>query len=373
MNIHLIRTEDYTTEELFAVYDFLMHFHPEYKFCVKEKPFTLSLEEELDVWNWDNPKIHRKASPHTDFVSEMSYSAIHIHTTENLFGLCNQYRKKHRLKDDDIVILLTEYGNDMNWFSMGDPENKGNIFIHTAVWDYYTGVDQRYAVGYQIVSALLKYQMFESLDDALPHFHKVTRGCMMDFCEDKKQISIKMRTADICGDCQKIIQSKNIPHANVIYTLNVMEFIRKQILHRSRYQYLQPEKALEIRGYMKKVYLPQLGSKEVNLTAMERTVYLLFLNHEEGIRISEISNYRAEISELLHRLSNSDNREVIETGIDKLCAPSSNSLSEKMARIRQKFVEELGEEEAKAYIISGPNGSRKKIALPRQFVSRNDN
>jgi hypothetical protein len=372
MNIHLIRTEEYTKEELFDVHDFLTHFSPPYRFHVKEKPYVIPLEEELDIWNWDDPRMHKKQHFYTVSESAAKYTPMHIHSTENLFHLCNKYRAKHKLNDSDIVILLTEYGNELNWFSMGDPDNKGNIFIHTAVWDYYTGVDQRYAVGYQIVSALLKYQMFDSLEDALPHFHRMTRGCMMDFCEDKKQISIKMRTADICGDCQQIIHAKTIPHAHVLYTLNVMEFIRKQMLHRSRYQYLQPRQALEIRGRLKKVYLPELGSKEVNLTIAERAVYILFLRHEEGIRIAEIGNYRHEISALLHHLGNTD-RETIERGINKLCEPASNSLSEKMARIRQKFVEELGEEEAKPYIISGPNSSPKKIALPRQFVTWNDN
>jgi hypothetical protein len=300
---------------------------------------------------------------------ELRAPVIKLFSWEEIFSICNRYRKRKKVNSNDIVILLTDEGNELNWFSGFDSENKGNYFIHASIWDLYTGGDPRYPVAYQVVTLLLKHLMFENGQDASKAYHKITRGCMMDFCEEKKQISIKMRTADICGDCQRIISERQIPTPYIKYTTDVMEFIREKILHRNRYRYLEIENALEIRGYMQHIYIPHMGSLQIPLTPLERAVYLLFLKHPEGIRIAEFSDYRHELSEIVHKLSRSDNKEQIERGIAELCSPESNSLSEKMARIRRKFTEALGTTEAQAYIISGPNGEAKTISLPREFIT----
>jgi hypothetical protein len=79
--------------------------------------------------------------------------------------------------------------------------------------------------------------------------------------------------------------------------------------------------------------------------------------------LSEISRHRTELSTLVHQLSKSDDKKVIESGIDSLCKSNSNSLSEKLARIKSKFEKHLGIDLAVQYIISGPNGGEKKINL----------
>ena len=111
-----------------------------------------------------------------------------------------------------------------------------------------------------------------------------------------------------------------------------------------------------------------MGMLQVNLSPLERAVYLLFLAHPGGIRMSEVANYRNELKGNIQRMSRSDDPQVIDQGLDELCSPLSNSLSEKMSKIRRKFVDLLGPEMAEAYIIKGPNGGHKKIALDRGLV-----
>jgi len=191
---------------------------------------------------------------------------------------------------------------------------------------------------------------------------------MMDFCEEKREIILKLRTADICPDCLKIIQEKRVPHQLINYTLNLFDSIRKQMLYRERYALLTQPSRLLITGWNKRLFLKDMAMLPVNLTPLERAVYLLFLAHPEGIRMSEVSSFRDELLENVRRMSRRDDPQVMEQGVDELCSPLSNSLSEKMSKIRRKFIDLVGPEMAEAFIIKGPNGGKKKIELDRNLL-----
>jgi len=128
-----------------------------------------------------------------------------------------------------------------------------------------------------------------------------------------------------------------------------------------------------IKGRAQKIVLPEMGMLQINLSPTERAVYLLFLNHPEGIRLAEMGDYKAELRGILNQVSPSDSREMIEGQLEKLCEYNSNSLSEKMSRIKRKFDEKLGSAMSEHYYIKGPNGGLKKIHLDRAFLSQEAN
>ena len=88
-------------------------------------------------------------------------------------------------------------------------------------------------------------------------------------------------------------------------------------------------------------------------------------NSEKYKKFESLDGFRGSLalSVLVHQLSRSDDKQVIESGINSLCQSNSNSLSEKLARIKSKFEKHLGNNLAVQYIISGPNGGEKKINL----------
>lgn len=57
----------------------------------------------------------------------------------------------------------------------------------------------------------------------------------------------------------------------------------------------------------------------INLTPLERAVYLLFLNHPAGIRLSEMGLYKNELTQLVNRLSRIDDQHEINQSIEALC------------------------------------------------------
>jgi hypothetical protein len=369
VNIHLIRTGNVDDITYTGVYEFLKQTSGPYTFYIQDVPEEIDVLDEVKIVKLGDNSFHFQEKIKMNAESDMqaiNYSRIERleqYSWDDLLAPCKKYRKKHDLKKEEIVILLTDIGNHRNWFTGYDESGASNFFVHTQMWDYYIDGDIRYPISYQIASLLLKNGMFQTPKQLFSSFHKKSRGCMMDFCERKEEITLKMRTADICSDCQKRIQSVNIPFQYIRYTLDIMEAIRKQLLFKERFAMLNQSGSLFVKGYLKHLYIPELGMLKINLTPLERSVYLLFLNHPEGIRLAEISKYREELSKIVHHLSKRDNKELIDAGIDSLCKSNSNSLSEKLARIKSKFEKHLGIDLADQYIISGPNGGEKKINL----------
>src|SRR5262249_59145376 len=70
-------------------------------------------------------------------------------------------------------------------------------------------------------------------------WHQKSRGCFFDFCAYKEDLSIKLRTADICGDCMQIFRSVGIPDALLKQTVAIMEASRKLAINTG--QFLESE------------------------------------------------------------------------------------------------------------------------------------
>ncbi len=417
MLVHLIRTKGVSDELYFGCHEFLNHFVGPYSFVLSDQPKELTIKDEIRIVKPEDPSYDRK-----EMVS-YSKSLMREHRSiqerkswRDLFRINNKYRKSKDIietnesvsedsmindapplsyeppifsetpyveeltnyyfsenTDSYIVILLTEHANHENWFVGYDPNLKGNYFIHTDGWDHFTSGDPRYPICYHIASTLLKHAMFDNPTEMGNYMHYESKGCIMDFCQNKSEVMLKLRTADVCPDCQKIIRDKHIPHMQLRYTFEMMEDIRRQLLFKERYDLLRQPTPMHIKGRTQKIFLPDFGMLHINLSPTERAVYLLFLNHPEGIRLAEMGDYKAELRGILNQISPSDSRDAIEGQLENLCEYNSNSLSEKMSRIKRKFDEKLGTAMAEHYYIKGPNGGIKKIHLDRAFLTQEAN
>lgn len=412
MLVHLIRTKGVSDELYFGCYEFLNHFVGPYSFVLSDKPREITIKDEIRIVKPDDPRYERKemVSYSKPLFSEPR-SIQERKSWRDLFRINNKYRKSKETKHFDlgevsryegdnnrpvfysppkslvasveeesldlyfpestepyIVILLTEHANHQNWFVGYDPNLKGNYFIHTDGWDHFTSGDPRYPICYHIASTLLKHAMFDNPQEMGNYMHYESKGCIMDFCQNKSEVMLKLRTADVCPDCQKIIRNKQIPHMQLRYTFEMMEDIRRQLLFKERYDLLRQPTPMHIKGRTQKIFLPDFGMLHINLSPTERAVYLLFLNHPEGIRLAEMGDYKAELRGILNQISPSDSRDAIEGQLENLCEYNSNSLSEKMSRIKRKFDEKLGTAMAEHYYIKGPNGGIKKIHLDRTYL-----
>ena len=126
--------------------------------------------------------------------------------------------------------------------------------------------------------------------------------------------------------------------------------------------------------------LADYNNREVELQPVHKAVYLLFLNHPEGIEFKRLAEYREELLGLYMKTARWMDKEKIEESVDKLVNPLDNAINEKCSRIKKVFLDLMDEYRASYYIISGhtqkhlAGSSRvwyerlKVITLPRELV-----
>jgi hypothetical protein len=214
----------------------------------------------------------------------------------------------------------------------------------------------------------LKISMFDSFDQHVKNYHQPPRGCMNDFCKDKREIGFKLRSADICPDCLKIIRDKGVNQLLVQQVFSVIDDIRKQLLFRERFTLTHEPSRMKILGRTKRIFLVDLGDLEILLTPLEKTVYLFFLNHQEGVEFSSMPDHFREIRQLYGNLSNTDIVANLENRASSLCRNDDDCLSQIISRIRRKFENTLGAELAKPFLISGESGHKRRIGVDKKYV-----
>ena len=123
-----------------------------------------------------------------------------------------------------------------------------------------------------------------------------------------------------------------------------------------------------------RIFLTDYGNKEVVMTPLVKAVYILFLNHPEGIMFKELPDYREQLTEIYYalkekrplkrRLGIKDYPQSIMDVTD----PTSNSINEKCARIKEAFLKVVPDYIAEYYYITGRRGCQKKVKLPLHLL-----
>ena len=133
-----------------------------------------------------------------------------------------------------------------------------------------------------------------------------------------------------------------------------------------------------------RIVLVDYDNKEVEMTPVHKAVYLLFLNHPEGIEFKKLSDYREELLGYYTATARLMDKQTITESVDMLVNPLNNSINEKCSRIKSIFLNMMDQYTANYYIISGHTqkhfaGSSKiwyerlkNIKIPRELVIRED-
>ena len=387
MNVHLIRSSELSLETYTNVWNLLNKFQGPINFNESEdfewdnflyEQDWISEEQFKEVQKVDfrQEKDINSYSLYAESPSERNYSEKTFPfkepqlTWEDLFLICEKYRRKYTVPENDLVFLLTDVSNDKNWFGSVDQKMR-NVFIQTSNWSSFFGseIDSRFPIAYEVVVWTLRIMMYRNRYELSQQLHAQPKGCMMDFCEHKSQIVLKMRTADICGDCLDYIQKRDVNRTALNQILETMDGIRSNILFRERSSVLNRPSRLEIRGYMKRIFLVDLGDLEVRLNPKEKTLFLFFLNHLEGVRIVDLMDHKAEILELYKRFSRASTPSLIEDAVDLMLQPTDGNINQVLTRIRSKFKQTAGDSIAGYYTIEGARNEVYKISLNRELVT----
>ena len=109
--------------------------------------------------------------------------------------------------------------------------------------------------------------------------------------------------------------------------------------------------------------------KNVHMEPLVKAVYLLFLQHPEGIIFKDLPDYRQELASIYNKVRPWGLTDRALQSIEDVTNPLLNSINEKCARIRKAFVTMLDGSVAEHYYIKGSRGEAKRIALPGDLVT----
>ena len=270
------------------------------------------------------------------------------------------------IPDQVFFILLTPTANKKNWFAALDENEPYNGFIHTSDWEHFIDCDPALAVAFEVIALILQKNIFKNYAETIRLTHQRSIGCVSDMCMQKSDIILKMRTADICSDCMEKLQS-NLSTIEISHALSIMESLRVKMLFAQNFRQTSPPSHLKIdrRG---RIFLPDYSNIEIRLPAMEKALYILFLRHQEGIYLSQLSNLREELSDIYLSISTRGLREDMRQRISYLTNILNDQVSVKISRIKRAFINAIGESLAEYYIIKGENAEKKGISLERGLV-----
>lgn len=121
-----------------------------------------------------------------------------------------------------------------------------------------------------------------------------------------------------------------------------------------------------------RIILVDYGRVEVKLEPLHRAVYILFLKHEEGIRIKELPDYREELESIymMKMKKRTQAKRKVHQSIIDVSDPLKPSISEKLVRIRNALVDAIGDKSIALdyYAITGKRGEARRISLDRSLV-----
>lgn len=106
----------------------------------------------------------------------------------------------------------------------------------------------------------------------------------------------------------------------------------------------------------------------LSLDPLHRAVYLLFLNHPEGIELQCMRDHYEELFTWYNKTATHESLEMLKSRVSALCNPLENSIYEKISRINKVIKRVAGEENANSYIITGERYQPKKVHLREEMI-----
>ncbi|MFZ4377973.1 MAG: hypothetical protein ACOYN9_16565 [Saprospiraceae bacterium] len=350
MNVHIIRDEHCPLAVYQNVFEKLSKSAGVIRF-IKSKDDTLITDDTDDMFN------EREREP---------INKYHFLSFSQLYDICENYRKKHSIDKNDHVFLLSGANNYQNWFSNMDHEGN-NYFVQVTEWELFFGAETEvsFLLCYQVMAWLLKRNMFSSEKEVMDAVHHKPIGCMMDFCEEKKDITLKIRTADLCPKCLNIIKSKDVPLNFLNQVFSLWEEIRKNIAFRERAEFLNKMGRMIINPSKKILFFPDYGDIVVKLPPKEMTFYQLFISEPNGINMNSLRDHAKTLKHYYFIITGNDDIAATEN----IYSIHDNVPSQLLSRINRILVANLGKTLASYYTLEKTMNEPHKIRINREYVT----
>jgi hypothetical protein len=343
MNVHITCTPEFSPEKLDEIVSLLKSIPGGINFDLKG-PITEAQARLLNR-KFENPNQ----------ISSLSF--------EEFFDLVQGYRVMKGINANDFVIMISSIRNNRNWFSAF---NKKNIFIHGDEWDLISEVDSKFGLAHQCVGNIFHSLLELNTSD----FHEPSIGCLSDFCRVKRDILMKLQSANICQSCYERSRSQGISDLIMTHIISILEEIRKEFVIARRFSQevtLEPV-IIDDDGNI------TIGGKTIVLQPIPRVVYISFLKNINGIPSKQLCENKDKFESIYRIIKprgdvNSINKMLCfnNTGKYRL-RPQINTYR---SRIKEAIEDKLGQILANYYcvnLVEEQNQSLLKVNLKEELL-----
>ena len=119
-----------------------------------------------------------------------------------------------------------------------------------------------------------------------------------------------------------------------------------------------------------RMLLPDYDNAEVRLHSLSKALYILFLQHEQGIELRNLDDHIDELRDIYDIIMPERDPDATEAILNNLVDPLSGTLNQNLSRIKRFFKTIiLDDNVAQQYYITGKRGAAYRISLPRNLVT----
>lgn len=269
-----------------------------------------------------------------------------------------------------LVILLSSYGNDHNYFCGPIPKDRNAAFIQITHYATQLFTAPHIPVAYEFFAAALRFKAFNTPDYQKRFVHFRHRGCVNYFFERIEDIRYKIMSADICNECLNHVVKQRLSPVFLNHVFTGLEKVRSMQNNFRR--------AISYPAYLsfvlsqRNLTFPTIGAK-VSFTPKEMSLYKLFCQYPEGIAFDEIANYRDDLLTLYaqHYAGDADQenrwRREVERVVNRWCEQDKD-LSQTISKINRKIKDAVTAELALNYQIRGGIREKRRINAAESHV-----
>jgi len=235
-----------------------------------------------------------------------SHLLLNENFTENeVFKICNNYRAGLTSRKEDFVAVVTSMRHEGNWFSHYDGAK--NIFVTTfGIADIFDDLTDDIYIATEVISNVIHSlsKLDYKVDTELVHLEP--QGCVNDFCPDRNQIKLKMRSAMMCKKCFNRANT-NMNPMELSALLKTLSQVRERMKSFNRIdESTLPD--IFVDGSM--IYYEINGQKKELITPPKlRAFYILVLKAENsnGLSLKDIIDKRQDFYQIYSRMRENNN------------------------------------------------------------------
>ena len=116
------------------------------------------------------------------------------------------------------------------------------------------------------------------------------------------------------------------------------------------------------------ISLPLYPQIDIKLDPLPKSLYILFLNHPEGILLKKIQDYETELKSIYRAVSGRKNPTVIKRMFNSIIDPTDNPLHKNISIIRRSFMSKLSYDIAQNYIPPHGRNAVHNIPLDNSLI-----